>query len=193
MSSASLGVVELVTLVDTSGLLTSGSKTTSLTVLVNRVGDPVVSSIVSDGSVLRIEKNDLKVLVSGVLVNPVRVKDTEVRSTATNTLFSSSTQRTLVLKLVYTLVGRLTVSGTLGNRSLTVTSADTDTVDDESLLGLVTETTSLIGTRRTRSTVNDVQLTVLPASNSEEESEDIRLLLAVKLFKIFVGTHYQTC
>lgn len=189
MSSASLGVVELVSLVDTSGLLASGSKTTSLTVLVNRVADPVVSSITADSRVLGINQNNLKVLVGRVLVNPVRVENTEVSGTTSNTLLSSSTQRTLVLELVNTLVGGLTVSSTLGNRSLTVTSADTDTVDDESLLGLVPETTSLVGAGRTRSTVNDVQLTVLPASNSEEETENVRLLLAVKLFKIFVGTH----
>ena len=189
MSSASLGVVELVALVDTSGLLASGGKTTGLTMLVNRVADPVVSGAVADSSVGGVDKDDLEVLVSSILVNPVRVKDTEVTSTATNTLLSGGTERALVLELVNTLVGGLTVSGTLGNGSLAVTSADTDTEDNKALLGLVTETASLIGTRGAGSAVDDAQLTVLPASNSEKEAEDIRLLLAVKLFEVFVGTH----
>lgn len=189
MSSASLGVVELVALVDTSGLLASGGKTTGLTVLVNRVADPVVSGAVADSSVGGVDKDDLEVLVGSILVNPVRVKDTEVTSTATNTLLSGGTERALVLELVDTLVGGLTVSGTLGNGSLAVTSADTDTEDNKALLGLVTETASLIGTRGAGSAVDDAQLTVLPASNSEKEAEDIRLLLAVKLFEVFVGTH----
>lgn len=73
LSSTGLGVVELVTLVDTSGLLTSGSQTSSFTVLVDWVTDPVVLSISSDGLVRWINQDDFKVLVGGVLVNPVGV------------------------------------------------------------------------------------------------------------------------
>ena len=111
VSSASLGVVELVALVDTSGLLASSSKTTGLTVLVNGVADPVVSGIVSDGSMAGVDENNLKVLVGSVLVNPVTVQHTQVAGTSTDTLLSGSTQRALVLELVDTLVGRLAVSG----------------------------------------------------------------------------------
>lgn len=189
MSSARLGVVVLVALVDTSGLLASGGKSTSLAVLVDGLGDPVVSGVVADSGVLRINKNDLKVLVGGVLVNPVRVQDTEVASAAANTLLSSSTERSLVLKLANTLVSGLTVSSTLVSRSLAATSADTDTVDDETLLGLVAETVSLVRAGRTRGTMDSLQLTVLPASDSENESQNVGLLLLVKLFKILVGTH----
>jgi hypothetical protein len=56
---------------------------------------------------------------------------------------------------------RRTVCGTLRSRSLAATTADTDTVDDVSLLGLVTKTASLVGARRARGTVDDVQLTEL--------------------------------
>lgn len=51
-----------------------------------------------------------------------------------------------------------------------VTPAYTDTVDDITLLGLVAEATSLVGAGGTRCTVDDVQLTELPAptdSNSK--------------------------
>lgn len=37
--------------------------------------------------------------------------------------------------------------------------------------------------------MDDVQLPVLPASDTEKETEDIRLFSLVKLFDVFVGTH----
>ncbi len=73
LSSAGLGVGVSVTLVDTSGLLTSGSQTSSLTVLVDWVTDPVVTSISSDSLVGWVDKDNFEVLVSRVLVNPVGV------------------------------------------------------------------------------------------------------------------------
>lgn len=73
LSSAGLGVGVSVTLVDTSGLLTSGSQTSSLTVLVGWVTDPVVTSISSDSLVGWVDKDNFEVLVSRVLVNPVGV------------------------------------------------------------------------------------------------------------------------
>lgn len=54
-----------------------------------------------------------------------------------------------------------TVGGTLGNGALAATASHTDTVDNISLLSLVAETTGLVGTRRTGSTVDSVQLTEL--------------------------------
>ena len=46
---------------------------------------------------------------------------------------------------------------------LAVTTADADAVDNVALLGLVAKTTSLVRARGARSTVDDVQLAVLPA------------------------------
>ena len=54
-----------------------------------------------------------------------------------------------------------TVGGTLGGGPLAATASHTDTVDNIALLGLVSETTSLVGARRTGSTVDSVQLTEL--------------------------------
>lgn len=51
VTTTGLGVVVQVTLVDTSGFLTSRSKTSSLSVLVHWVDDPVVSGVSSDGVV----------------------------------------------------------------------------------------------------------------------------------------------
>ncbi len=54
-------------------------------------------------------------------------------------------------------------SHTLGNLFFAVTAANTDTVDDVALLGLVTKTASLVRAGGARSTVDDVQLAELPA------------------------------
>lgn len=189
MSSAGLGVVELVALVDTSVLLSSSGETSRLSVLVHGVADPVDSGIVSDGNVGRIDKNDLEVLVGGVLVDPVRVEDSEVAGSSANSLLGNSSQRSLQLELVDTLVGGLTVGGSLLGGSLSVSSSDSDSVDDESLLGLVTQSSGLIGSRRSRSSVDTGLLSVLPASDSEQESQHVGLLLSVDFLEVLVGAH----
>lgn len=135
VETTSSGLVEQVSLVDTSGLLSDGSKTSGLSVLVDRVDDPVDLGIGSDVGVRWVHQDNFKELVSGVLVNPVRVQNSHVGNSSTNTLLSSRTQRFLVLKLVYTLVGWLTVSSTLWHRSLSSTSSDSNSVDDVTLLG----------------------------------------------------------
>lgn len=57
--------------------------------------------------------------------------------------------------------GVRTVGGTLRDRPLAATASHTSTVDDIALLGLVAETTSLVGARRTGSTVDGIELTEL--------------------------------
>jgi hypothetical protein len=161
VATASTGVVVAVALVDTTGFLAGGSETTALAVLVDSVADPVDAGIAADSLVLGVNEDDLEVLVGGVLVDPVGVQDTQVGATTTDTLLSGGTQSTLVLELVNTHVGGLAVGGTLGHRPLTATASHTDTVDNIALLGLVAETTSLVGARRTGSTVDSVQLTEL--------------------------------
>jgi len=89
LSSASSRLVVSVTLAQTTRLLASGSQTTRFTVLVDWVDDPVDASITTDGLMLRVDENDLEVLVGGVLVNPVRVQDAQVGATTSDTLFSS--------------------------------------------------------------------------------------------------------
>lgn len=126
----------------------------------DRLDDPVDAGIAADGLVLGVDQDDFVVLVGGVLVDPVGVQDTQVGGMATDTLLSGGLERALVLELVDTLVDGLTEGSTLGGGSLTVTATNTDTVDNITLLGLVAETTSLIGTRRAGSTVDDIQLSI---------------------------------
>ena len=181
LSASSSGLVETVTLAETAGLLASGSKTTGLAVLVDWLDDPVDTGITTDGLVLWVDKDDLEVLVGGVLVDPVGVKDSQVGATASDTLLSGGLEGSLVLELVDSLVGWLsynsiyqrlsiilvfssilrTVGSTLWNWALASTTTNANTVDDIALLGLVTETASLIWARWAGSAVNDVQLAEL--------------------------------
>lgn len=193
MATARLGAVEAVTLVDTTALLTSGGEGTGLTVLVDSLGDPVDAGITADGRVRGVDEDDLEVLVGGVLVNPVGVEDTQVTATTADLLLSNGTVGALVLELVDTLVGGLTVGGTLVSVTLAATATDTDTVDHVALLGLVAETTSLVGAARTASTVDSGELAVLPAADTQKETKDVRLLVASDLFQVLVGTHFRIC
>ena len=113
---------------------------------------------------VRINEDNLVVLVNTVLVDPVRVQDTEVTASLADTLLRNALKTSLRLQVVDTLADGLAVSGTLGDLLFAVTPAYTDTVDDIALLGLVAETTSPVGARRAGCTVDNIQLTVLPAA-----------------------------
>jgi hypothetical protein len=66
-----------------------------------------------------------------------------------------------------------TVCGTLWYGALATSTADTDTVDNIALLGLVTKTASLVGTRWAGGTVDDVQLSKLYYALSAKFNECI--------------------
>ena len=129
--------------------------------LVNGVDDPVDARVAADSLVLRVDEDDLEVLVGRVLVDPVGVEDTEVGAATADTLLSGGLERALVLQLANTLVGGLAVCDTLGHRSLSATTTNTDAVDDEALLGLVTQTAGLVRAAGARGAVDDVQLAKL--------------------------------
>jgi len=76
-------------------------------VLVDGIDDPANARIAADSLVLRIDEDDLEVFVGGVLVDPVRVEDTQVGATTSDTLLSSRLEGSLVLELIHTLVGGL--------------------------------------------------------------------------------------
>jgi len=100
------------TLSDTPVLLSGRSETTGLTTLVNGVADPVDASITTDRLVVRVDEDDLVVLVDTVLVDPVRVQNSESSTSTSDTFLGGRTERTLELEVVDTLVGGLTEGGT---------------------------------------------------------------------------------
>ena len=87
--------------------------------------------------VVRVDEDDLVVLVHTVLVNPVRVEHTQVAAAAADALLRNALETALGLELVHTLVGGLAVGSALGSGSLAATAADTDAVDHVALLSLV--------------------------------------------------------
>ncbi len=64
----------------------------------NRVDDPVDAGITSDGLVLGVDQNDLKVLVGGLLVDPVRVEEAEVGAKTVDFLLGSCQAGALVIE-----------------------------------------------------------------------------------------------
>ena len=61
---------------------------------------------------VRVDEDDLVVLVHTVLVDPVRVKDPQVAAPPANTLLRNAPQSTLRLELGDTLTNGLAVGGT---------------------------------------------------------------------------------
>ena len=59
-----------------------------------------------------VDENDLVVLVHTVLVDPVRVEDTEVAAATADTLLRNATETALGLEVVDTLADGLAVGGT---------------------------------------------------------------------------------
>ena len=59
-----------------------------------------------------VDEDDLVVLVHTVLVDPVRVEDTEVAAATADTLLSNATETALGLEVVDTLADGLAVGGT---------------------------------------------------------------------------------
>ena len=125
------GVVVAVAFPETTVLLSNTCETASLPALVHRLGDPVDPWIPADldtgilsvsggagepskayGLVIGINEDDLVIFVDTILVNPVRVQDSQVATTPPNTLFRNTSQSTLGLEVIYTLMDRFTVCGT---------------------------------------------------------------------------------
>jgi len=173
----------------TTGLAARGGEPAELPVLVRRVADPVDPRVVADGRVERVHHNHFEPLVHGVLPNPVGVEHTKAAALASHTFFGNTPQVPRRLDLVHTRVFGLTVHNTLAHLLLPATPLDAHTVDAVPGLGLVTKTTGLVRAGGPGCPVNGRHLTVLPASDTLQETVKIRLLLARKLFQVLVGTH----
>ena len=98
--------------------------------------------------------------------------------------------RSGLLDLSDTLVDGLTADNSLVDWSLSSSSSDSNSVDNVSLLGLESEGSGLLSSGWSVDLVADGELSVLPGSDSEDESHNIRLLLSPELLEVFVGTHF---
>ncbi len=174
---------------ESSALSASGCETSGLSVLVGGVGDPVDSWVVSDGVMGWVNHNNLEPLVNGILTYPVRVQDSESTALAAGSLLSNRSKVADKLLLSDTRILWLTIVDTLGNSLLSVTSLHSNSVHNVTLLGLVTESVSLIGSGWLTGSMDSWELSVFPSSKSEHESHNIGLLLVPKLLKVLVCSH----
>lgn len=119
-------------------LLSSAGEAAEFTVLHHRGDDPVDAGVAADSFVLGVDKDDLVVLVRGILADPVRVEDTETAALLAGTFLGLGTEGALELELGNTTSHGFTVADTLANLTLAATTLDADAVDHVALLGLET-------------------------------------------------------
>jgi hypothetical protein len=81
-------------------------------------------------------------------------------------------------QLCDTLGNWLTIDNTLGDWLLSSSSSDSNSIENISLLSLVAEFSGFFWSGRSLNLVDNWELSVLPSSESENESHDIRLLLS---------------
>ena len=153
---------------------------TQFTMFLNRATHPVNLRISSYSLMMRIYHDNLKVLVGGVLANPVRIEHSKTLHPPSNALFSNGLEvahRLLLFNSTRSL--GFTVGASLGVGAFATSTTHSDAEDNESLLVLVAKTTCLVGSGGPGDAVNLGKLAVLPATNSQEVTHDIALFLAI--------------
>jgi|688.fasta_scaffold566400_1 hypothetical protein len=106
--------------------------------------NPVDFRVAANSVVLRVNKDNFVEFVRSVLANPVGVKNTEVSTFATNSLFSERLVGLGLLELANTVVSWLSEYFTFANISLTTTASNTDAVDYVALSSLVAKSSGLV-------------------------------------------------
>ena len=101
--------------------------------LVHGVYDPVDAGVVSDRDVLGINKDDFIIFVCSVLVDPVRVKNSEIIAVSASSLLSNTSQVSDEFQLVNTLILWLAVHNALVVGPLAATTTNGATIDDITL------------------------------------------------------------
>ena len=130
---------------ETSVLLADGGETSVLSVIMFAADDPIDSSVSSDGLVEWVDEDNFVEFVSSILTNPVRVEDSEVLASSSDSVFSDGSVGSVGLELVDTLVDGLSIDDTLADGLLSSTSSNSDSVDDIALLSLVAELSGFVG------------------------------------------------
>jgi len=157
--------------------------------LVHGVDNPVNPRVPTNLGMARVNKNNLIVLHSSILVNPIRIQNSQVRILPSDLLLSHRLQISLEFQMVDTLMLGLTKHHTTMVLTLASSTSYPNPDDAITLLGFVTETMGLFGTGGTVATGHVGALTVFPGTDTCEESEAVRLFVAVKLFHVLVSSH----
>ena len=125
------GVVVAAAFSETTVMFSNAGEATSLPALVHRLGNPVNPRVAANlyaripstsvetgrypktyGFVIGVYEDDLIIFVDTVLVDPVRVQDSQVTATPTNALFRNTPQSSLGLEVVHALMDGFTIGGT---------------------------------------------------------------------------------
>merc|ERR1712223_386700 len=167
----------------------SSSKTTQLTVFVHSLADPLDGWVAPDGLVEGIYQDNFIKFVGRVLTNPVGVEHSQTTTMSASSFLSNASLATFKLQLVHTMCLGFTICATFWHRALAASTLHTDTIDDKSLLGTISEPAGFVWTARSASSVNPGQLSELPAANPDEEAHDVALLLSVDFLHVLVGPH----
>lgn len=174
---------------ETSVFSADGGETTHFSVFVDWSADPVGTWVSSDSLVGWVDEDDLVVFVGTVLGNPVRVQESETLHSSADLLFGDGSVGSGWLQLDNTLGSWLAVDNTFGDWSFTATTSDTDSVDDETLLCFVSQSSGLIWSGWSGASVDGGQLSVFPSTETKDEVHHIGLLLFPEFFEILVGSH----
>lgn len=83
----------------------------------------------------------------------------------------------------------LAVCASLVYWTFAASTTNADAVDEESLLCTISQAAGLVGTRWTWSTMQSGELTILPAADAQQISQDIALFLAIQFLHVAVCTH----
>jgi len=100
-------------LVEPTCFTSCGSETPQLTVLHDWLADPVGLRVPSDSLVERINHNNFIILVTRILIHPIRVENSQVSALPTSSLLCNTALVTLELEFRDTLMLRLSVLNTL--------------------------------------------------------------------------------
>ena len=123
-----------------------------------------------------INDDNFEELGDGILSYPVGVEDSHVLASSTDLLLSDISVGSGFLLLSDTEMDWFTVNDTLVDCSLSSSSSDSNSVDAVSLLLFESKSSGLVESRWSSDSVDNGELSVLPASDSEHESDNVRLL-----------------
>ena len=126
-----LSLCELPALADSAAPFAGCGQTTQLPVLLHGVAQPVNLRVSGHGLVVRVNHDDLEVLVSGVLTHPVRVEDSESFQPSADAFLGDGLQVPLGLLLFHS-AGALgfAIRAPLGHRAFAATATHGDAVND---------------------------------------------------------------
>jgi hypothetical protein len=150
--------------------------------------NPIDSWVLSNTVVSWVNNNNLEEFVGGILSDPVGVEDSHVGALSSYLLLSDRSVGSSLLELSNTLVDWLTSDNTSVYCSLSSSSSDSNSVDNVSLFLLESEGSSLIESRWSLDLMDDRELSILPTSDSHDESDDIRLLLSPQFLQVLIGS-----